>query len=167
MKTKQELYRDLIKKGVSPREALEGAKGTAMKKPMVSSPKKNLIKKTETTKRKAPSGIKKTGKFQGKSNRLGGGGRFAQVKAAVTGKKGVYNPAGLAAYIGRKSLGKKKFQSLAARGKKRTLSPEKRTSFKKKYKHVKMAQEVTKNSGKKNIKAIVKIQKSHIKGKTN
>ncbi len=54
--------------------------------------------------------IKKTGKFKGKSNKLGGGGRFAQLVAK--GK----SPA-LAAYIGRKSLGKKKFQKLAAKGK--------------------------------------------------
>ena len=64
------------------------------------------------------SGIKKTGKSYGKSNRLGGGGRFQQVKHAVAGKKGVYNPAGLAAYIGRQSLGKARFQRLAAAGKK-------------------------------------------------
>ncbi len=65
------------------------------------------------------SKIKKTGKSFGKSNKMGGGGRFKQVEHAVAGKKGVYNPAGLAAYIGRKSLGKNKFQSLAAKGKKR------------------------------------------------
>ncbi len=51
---------------------------------------------------------KKTGSFQGKSNKLGGGGRFAQLKA-----KGM-NPA-LAAYIGRKKYGKKKFQKLATK----------------------------------------------------
>ena len=62
--------------------------------------------------------IKTTGKSFGKSNKLGGGGRFAQVEHAVAGKKGVYNPAGLAAYIGRKSLGKKKFQQLAAKARK-------------------------------------------------
>lgn len=56
--------------------------------------------------------LKKTGTFQGKSNKLGGGGRFKQLVAQ--GK----SPA-LAAYIGRKSLGKKKFQSLAAKGKKK------------------------------------------------
>lgn len=56
--------------------------------------------------------IKKTGSFKGKSNKLGGGGRFAQLVSQ--GK----SPA-LAAYIGRKSLGKKKFQSLAAKGRKR------------------------------------------------
>ncbi len=61
---------------------------------------------------KTPGKIKKTGKFQGKSNKLGGGGRFKQMVAQ--GK----SPA-LAAYIGRKSLGKAKFQKLAAAGRKR------------------------------------------------
>ncbi len=58
------------------------------------------------------SRVKKTGTFQGKSNKLGGGGRFKQLEAQ--GK----SPA-LAAYIGRKSLGKSKFQSLAAKGRKK------------------------------------------------
>jgi hypothetical protein len=61
-------------------------------------------------------GIKTTGKSFGKSNRLGGGGRFAQVAAkAGGGKKG----AAIAAMVGRKSLGKKKFQELAAKGRKK------------------------------------------------
>lgn len=54
---------------------------------------------------------KKTGTFHGKSNKLGGGGRFAQMKA-----KGMSG--GLAAYIGRKLYGKKKMASMAAKGKK-------------------------------------------------
>lgn len=58
------------------------------------------------------AGIKRAGKFRGKSNALGGGGRFAQLRAQ--GK----SPA-LAAYIGRQSLGKSKFQSLAAKGRAR------------------------------------------------
>lgn len=58
----------------------------------------------------APGGIKKTGSFQGQSNRLGGGGRFAQMEAQ--GK----SPA-LAAYIGRKIYGKKKMSKMAAKGK--------------------------------------------------
>lgn len=65
---------------------------------------------------KLHKGIKKTGTFKGKSNKLGGGGRFAQVAAkAGGGKKG----AAIAAMVGRRSLGKKKFQSLAAAGKKK------------------------------------------------
>lgn len=56
---------------------------------------------------------KKSGEFHGKSNKLGGGGRFAQLEA-----KGV-SPA-LAAYIGRKVHGEKKMASLAEKGKKRS-----------------------------------------------
>lgn len=56
--------------------------------------------------------LKKTGSFQGKSNKLGGGGRFKQLVAQ--GK----SPA-LAAYIGRKSLGAKKMAALSAAGRKR------------------------------------------------
>lgn len=48
---------------------------------------------------------KKTGTFKGKSNALGGGGRFAQLKS-----KGMSGA--LAAYIGRKKYGSKKFNSL-------------------------------------------------------
>ncbi len=56
--------------------------------------------------------LKHTGTFKGSSNRLGGGGRFKQLVAQ--GK----SPA-LAAYIGRKSLGKAKFQKLAVKGRER------------------------------------------------
>lgn len=49
-----------------------------------------------------------------KDMKLGGGGRFAALTHELAGKKGIYNPAGLAAAIGRKSLGKAKFQKLAA-----------------------------------------------------
>lgn len=63
-------------------------------------------------KKKSKKGLKKTGKFEGKSDNLGGGGRFKQLVAQ--GK----SPA-LAAFIGRKSLGKARFQKLAAKGKKK------------------------------------------------
>ena len=63
--------------------------------------------------------LKKTGTFHGKSNRLGGGGRFAQL-VAKTG-----SPA-IAAAIGRKALGKKKFQKLAAQGRRRALRNKKK-----------------------------------------
>lgn len=53
----------------------------------------------------------KTGSFQGKSNKLGGGGRFAQLE-----DKGMSG--GLAAAIGRKLYGKKKMSKMAAKGKK-------------------------------------------------
>lgn len=54
---------------------------------------------------------KKTGETDGKSNRLGGGGRFKQME-----KKGA-SPA-LAAFIGRKLYGKKKMAKMAAKGRK-------------------------------------------------
>lgn len=47
---------------------------------------------------------------------LGGGGRFAALKQKLSQRSGVKNPSGLAAAIGRKSLGKAKFQALAAAG---------------------------------------------------
>jgi hypothetical protein len=59
------------------------------------------------------STTKKTGSFHGKSNKLGGGGRFAQMEA-----KGI-SPA-LAATIGRKLYGKKKMSKMAAKGRKST-----------------------------------------------
>ena len=43
---------------------------------------------------------------------------FSRVRRRLGGKKGVYDPAGLAAYIGRKKYGKKKFQRAAAKDKK-------------------------------------------------
>lgn len=55
---------------------------------------------------------KKTDSFKGKPNKLGGGGRFAQMV-----DKGV-SP-GLAATIGRKLYGKKKMAKMAAKGRKK------------------------------------------------
>jgi hypothetical protein len=53
-----------------------------------------------------------------KSMALGGGGRFQKLKKELAGK-GAENPGALAASIGRKKYGKKKFQQMAAKGKKR------------------------------------------------
>ena len=53
----------------------------------------------------------------GKSMKLGGGGRFAKLVKKLKGK--VSNPAAVAASIGRKKYGKKKFQSLSVKGKRR------------------------------------------------
>lgn len=49
---------------------------------------------------------------------LGQGGRFAAMEAKVSNEPGVRDPAALAAAIGRKSVGKKKFQALAVKGRK-------------------------------------------------
>jgi hypothetical protein len=48
---------------------------------------------------------------------LGEGGRFAALKDKLSHEKGVTNPGALAAAIGRKKYGKKKFQSLSRHGK--------------------------------------------------
>lgn len=48
--------------------------------------------------------------------RLGSGGRFAALKAALANRPGVENPAALAAAIGRKKYGKKRFAKMSARG---------------------------------------------------
>ncbi len=49
--------------------------------------------------------------------KLGEGGRFAAMKARFAGKKGVYNPAGLAAAIGRKAHGAKQMAMWSRMGK--------------------------------------------------
>lgn len=58
-------------------------------------------------------GIKTTGSFHGKSNALGGGGRFAQLAAkAGGGAKG----AAIAAAVGRAKYGAAKMGRMAAAG---------------------------------------------------
>ena len=52
--------------------------------------------------------------------KLGGGGRYEKLIGSLE-KKGVKDPKALAASIGRKKLGSKKFQSLAAKGRRRAL----------------------------------------------
>jgi len=69
--------------------------------------------------------LKKTGKFHGKSNKLGGGGRFAQVAAkAGGGAKG----AAIAAAAGRAKYGNKKMTAMATAGKKRKAKKSKEPS---------------------------------------
>lgn len=46
---------------------------------------------------------------------MGQGGRFAAMKAKFA-KKGARNPGALAAFVGRKKYGAKKFASMAAKG---------------------------------------------------
>jgi hypothetical protein len=53
----------------------------------------------------------------GKSMKLGGGGRFAALKAQLADKKGVKQPGALAAYIGREKYGAKKMGKMAAKAK--------------------------------------------------
>lgn len=49
---------------------------------------------------------------------LGSGARFSALTQNLAQKPGVNNPAGLAASIGRKKYGAKKFGQLSAKGKK-------------------------------------------------
>jgi len=52
-----------------------------------------------------------------KSMKPGGGGRFAKLKKSLKGK--VRDPGAAAAAIGHKKYGKKKFQQMAATGRRR------------------------------------------------
>ncbi len=49
---------------------------------------------------------------------LGTGQRFAALKSKLTGQKGVTNPGGLAAFIGRKKYGTAKMSKMATAGRK-------------------------------------------------
>ena len=57
--------------------------------------------------------------MDGKEPPLGSGERFKRLKAALGHKRGVTSPGGLAAYIGRRKLGKKRMAELAAAGRRR------------------------------------------------
>ncbi len=51
-----------------------------------------------------------------------GSGNFDALKKKLAGRKGVSDPAGLAAYLGRKKMGSAKFQKMAAEGRKKAGS---------------------------------------------
>lgn len=53
-----------------------------------------------------------------KETKPGGGQRFKSLKRKLK-KKGARNPGALAAWVGRKKYGKKKFQEMSAKGRKR------------------------------------------------
>lgn len=59
---------------------------------------------------------------------MGGGGRYEKLIGSLQ-SKGVKDPAALAAYIGRKKLGNAKFQSLAAKGRRRRDAGDKSSSY--------------------------------------
>ena len=61
--------------------------------------------------------------------KLGTGKRFAALKKKLA-KKGARTPGALAAWIGRKKLGKKRFQKLSVAGKKRKSSKKGKKSSK-------------------------------------
>jgi len=50
--------------------------------------------------------------------RLGSGARFRALEGKLAHRGGVTNPGALAAYIGRKKYGSRKFAKLSARGRK-------------------------------------------------
>lgn len=54
-----------------------------------------------------------------KEPKLGSGGRFAKLKATLSHEKGITNPGGLAAAIGRKKYGNEAMNKMAQAGKKR------------------------------------------------
>jgi len=58
-----------------------------------------------------------------KSMKLGGGGRFAKLEGELARKPGIRNPAAVAASIGRRKYGPKKFGGLAAAAKEKTPGP--------------------------------------------
>ena len=54
-----------------------------------------------------------------KSTKPGGGGRFEELANKLSEKKGVTNPGGLAAYIGRKKYGEAKMEKWSEKGRER------------------------------------------------
>jgi hypothetical protein len=57
--------------------------------------------------------------------KLGSGKRFAALKSKLK-RKGIRNPGALAASIGRKKYGKKRFAKLSAKGRKRAAARRKK-----------------------------------------
>jgi hypothetical protein len=64
-----------------------------------------MAKKAKSKKKKMP--------------KLGSGARFSSLKKKLAGKKGVTDPGALAAAIGRKKFGNKKFAKLSKSGRKK------------------------------------------------
>lgn len=75
---------------------------------------KYVVRNSKTAKSKPGKSIV----AKGKKPALGSGGRFAALKKGLAAK-GATNPGALAAYIGRKKYGAKKFASLSAKGRKK------------------------------------------------
>ena len=74
------------------------------------------VVKTSTARAKATPG--ESYKITGKPAKLGTGKRFETLIEAISKRGGVSDPAAVAAAIGRKKYGSKKFAGLAAKGKK-------------------------------------------------
>jgi hypothetical protein len=60
--------------------------------------------------------VREGGRRMARKPKLGSGKRFASLKQRL-GKQGAKNPGALAAYIGRKKYGAKRFAKLGAKGK--------------------------------------------------
>jgi len=52
--------------------------------------------------------------------KLGSGTRFRRLKSTLVRRQGVKNPGALAAWIGRRKYGKKRFAALSRKGKQRS-----------------------------------------------
>lgn len=68
---------------------------------------------------------------------LGSGKRFSALKSKLASRPGVTNPGALAASIGRKKYGKKKFAKLSAKGRKRKTAAKRKSTSKRKRKAAK------------------------------
>jgi len=97
-------------------------KGSSKK--VISANIRELVRSGRPLKQAIAIALSQAGKSKGgkmaRKPKLGTGKRFSALKKKLSKRKGVYDPAGLAAYIGRKKYGKKKFQKLAAKGKKKS-----------------------------------------------
>jgi hypothetical protein len=80
--------------------------------------KEVMEKLSEPKGKKVKPGSRKGGKSEPAARSPAGKGtRFKRLKSKLSKKKGVKDPGALAAAIGRSKFGKKKFQSMAAKGK--------------------------------------------------
>ncbi len=81
---------------------------------------------TEYLKHMTKDSVERTGEgsIHNPAPRLGSGGRFRALKNKLAKRPGVYDPAGLAAAIGRKKYGKKRMAKWAAAGRRRNSKGE-------------------------------------------
>lgn len=70
--------------------------------------------------KKVKPGFLKGGKSEPSAKaKAGSGKRFKALKSKLSKEKGVYNPAGLAAALGRAKFGSKKMSKMSAKGRKK------------------------------------------------
>ncbi len=122
--------KDLYKKfGIKKESAKPGDLISASRKPLMKKYKKVVKESKESEKKEGKKHEAKESKsmekeehkmMKNKKPKLGSGKRFAQLtsKLSAKGAKGAKNPKALAAWIGRKKYGAKKFGKLSAMGKK-------------------------------------------------